>query len=442
MKLSFNIGLLALRIMATGITLLPMLCGHDPGMSTATAIVRDDSLKLRISLPIEDDATLNRSGLSGLGLRQGLMQLEVDGAIVEPASTRSNRRSGEVHYDIEYKFESRPADVALRSIAFANLPAGHLQFVSVRAADGESLTSCLLSRDTNSCRVSLLPTTADSGYTKFRRAIWVLLAGCALLALRFKGSQLAVALRATTILVLAAVAVAPSPAEHQTLAGEEVPALAAGLEPLQFSVVVSSTPLDSKIHLRDPKRFRDTLFSRDDQLFTLLDGVRRCVEIVSIRSKILHTDNPQHKLRRRSHEGAERLLPKHRAAHLSRPGAALHRERHDHREKHQRLDRRPPSASDQPLPARRLEPLNPGPGTHACGPLFVPANQPGPGTITERGQPIQPPLLGNPELLRIKIERLLARRAHSWHPRLRTHHHRRIDLSPRREMSIRGANAG
>ncbi len=223
MKIGCDIGLLALRIMATGITLLPILCGHDAGMSTATAIVRDDSLKLRITLPIDDDATLNRSGLSGRGLRQRLMQLEVDGAIVEPASTQSNRRSDGVHYDIEYKFESHPADVALRSIAIANLPAGHRQFVSVRAADGESLASCLLSRDTNSCRVSLLPMTADSGYTEFRRAIWVLLAACAVLALRFKGSQLAVARGATTILVLAAVAAAPSPTEQHALAGEEMP---------------------------------------------------------------------------------------------------------------------------------------------------------------------------------------------------------------------------
>jgi len=43
-------------------------------------------------------------------------------------------------------------------------------------------------------------------------------------------------------------------------------------EPLHFSVSVTATALDSKIDHHDAESFRNTLFSRDDQLFSLLGG--------------------------------------------------------------------------------------------------------------------------------------------------------------------------
>jgi hypothetical protein len=62
---------------------VPLLVGHDPGMSNATATVNGRIVKLLVSLPVEDAARFSKASAGALD--PSPMLLEVNGAVVEPA---------------------------------------------------------------------------------------------------------------------------------------------------------------------------------------------------------------------------------------------------------------------------------------------------------------------------------------------------------------------
>ena len=244
---------------------VPLLVGHDPGMSNATATVNGRIVKLLVSLPVEDAARFSKASAGALD--PSPMLLEVNGAVVEPARISAQSLSDEVRYDLEYSLDSAPDAILLRSSAVNYLPAGHRQFVSVRGSSGEPLASCLLSQDENTCLAVTsgggASDVGEAGVVGFAKFIWLLIAASVVFVLRYGIRRAASPQQATTIVTMLALSAAPILAESKS---------AVEPEPLHFSVSVTATALDSKIDLHDAESFRNTLFSRDDQLFSLLGG--------------------------------------------------------------------------------------------------------------------------------------------------------------------------
>ena len=161
-----------------------LVLAHDPGLSSTDLSLQEQSVTVRITFSLQDvealvpmdsdhDAEVTAAEQDAAKpkiaewVTQGL-QLTLDGQAVQPSAVGTVNFDQQNNAQILLHYPQVPnSQLQLQANLLNKLPAGHKQFVTIKNAEGKSLTEKLLSQQDNTISLTIGTEHSETPKTTF-----------------------------------------------------------------------------------------------------------------------------------------------------------------------------------------------------------------------------------------------------------------------------------